>query len=51
MQELWHTIKRLNLKIRDLEEGEEIKEKAWTPYQKIIAENFPILEKERYNQL
>jgi hypothetical protein len=31
MQELWDIIKRLNLKIRDIEE-EEIKEKAWTPY-------------------
>jgi hypothetical protein len=34
MQELWDTIKRLNPKIRNIEEGEEIKEKAWTPYSK-----------------
>jgi hypothetical protein len=34
MQELWDTSKRLNPKIRDIEEGEEIKEKAWTPYSK-----------------
>jgi hypothetical protein len=46
MQELTGSIKRPNLRIMGIEEGEEVKEKGMhNIFNKIIRENFPNLEK------
>jgi predicted nuclease with TOPRIM domain len=46
MQELTDTIKRRNLRIMGIEEGEEVQEKGMCNiFNKIITENFPNLEK------
>jgi chaperonin cofactor prefoldin len=45
MQELTDSIKRLNLRIMGIEEGEEVRAKGMhTIFNKIITENFPNLE-------
>jgi hypothetical protein len=46
MQDLTDSIKRLNLGIMGIEEGEEVQAKGmWNIFNKIIAENFQNLEK------
>jgi hypothetical protein len=46
MQELTESIKRPNLRIMGIEEGEEVQAKGmYNIVNKIIAENFPNLEK------
>jgi hypothetical protein len=46
MQELTDSIKRTNLKIIDIEKGEEVQAKGiCNIFNKIITENFPNLEK------
>jgi hypothetical protein len=46
MQELTDSIKRSNLRIMGIEEGEEVQEKGiQNMVNKIITENFPHLEK------
>jgi hypothetical protein len=46
MQELTDSIKRPNLRIMGIEEGEEVQEKGvCNIFNKIITENFPNLEK------
>jgi hypothetical protein len=46
MQELTYSIKRLNLRIMGIEEGEEVQAKGTCNiFNKIITENFPNLEK------
>jgi hypothetical protein len=46
MQELTDSIKRPNLRIMDIEEGEEVQTKGMCNiFNKIITENFPNLEK------
>jgi hypothetical protein len=46
MQELTDSIKRPNLRIMDIEEGEEVQTKGMCNiFNKIITENFPSLEK------
>jgi hypothetical protein len=46
MQELTDSIKRPNLRIVDIEEGEEVQSKGMCNiFKKIITENFPNLEK------
>jgi hypothetical protein len=46
MQELTDSIKRPNLRIMDIEEGEEVQAKGMhNTFNKIITENFPNLEK------
>jgi hypothetical protein len=46
MQELTDSIKRLNLRIMGIEEGEEVQAKGMhNIFNKIITENFPNLEK------
>jgi hypothetical protein len=46
MQELTNSIKRLNLRIMAIEEGEEVQAKGMCNiFKKIITENFPNLEK------
>jgi uncharacterized coiled-coil protein SlyX len=48
MQDVWDTIKRPNLQIMHIEEGEEIQTKVIDKlFNNIIAENFPNLEKRR----
>jgi hypothetical protein len=47
MQELSNSIKRLNLRIMGIKEGEEVQAKGiHNIFNKIIAENFPNLKKE-----
>jgi hypothetical protein len=47
MQELTDSIKRLNLRIMGIEEGEEVQAKGMhNMFNKIIMENFPNLEKD-----
>jgi hypothetical protein len=47
MQELTDSIKRPNLRIMGIEEGEEVQAKAMRNlFNKIIMENFPNLEKD-----
>jgi predicted transcriptional regulator len=47
MQELSDAIKRPNLQVMDIEEGEEVQAKGMhNIFNKITAENFPNLEKE-----
>jgi archaeosine-15-forming tRNA-guanine transglycosylase len=47
MQELTNSIKRPNLRIMGIEEGEEVQDKGiCNIFNKIIVENFPNLEKE-----
>jgi hypothetical protein len=49
MQELSDSIKRSNLRIMGIKEGEEIEAKGIHKiFNKIMAENFPNLKKERY---
>jgi hypothetical protein len=51
MQDIWDTIKRPNLQIMRVEEGEEIQTKSIDKvFNRIIAESFPNLEKERVSQ-
>jgi hypothetical protein len=52
MQELTDSIKRPNLRIMGIEEGEEVQEK-WMHniFNKIITENFPNLEKTMASQV
>jgi hypothetical protein len=46
MQELTNSIKRPNLRIMSIEEGEEVQAKGmYNIFNKIITENFPNLEK------
>jgi uncharacterized coiled-coil protein SlyX len=46
MQDIWDTIKRPNLQIMGIEEGEEIQTKGIDNlFNRIIAENFPNLKK------
>jgi hypothetical protein len=46
MQELTNSIKRPNVRIMDIEEGEEVQAKGMCNiFNKIITENFPKLEK------
>jgi archaeosine-15-forming tRNA-guanine transglycosylase len=46
MQELTNSIKRPNLRIMGIDEGEEVQEKGiHNIFNKIITENFPNLEK------
>jgi chromosome segregation ATPase len=45
MQELTDSIKRPNLRIMGIEEGEEVQAKAHNIFNKIKTENFPNLEK------
>jgi hypothetical protein len=46
MQEFSNSIKRPNLRIMGIEEGEEVKDKGiHNVFNKIITENFPNLEK------
>jgi archaeosine-15-forming tRNA-guanine transglycosylase len=46
MQELTDSIKRPNLRVMNIEEGEEVKAKGvHNIFSKIITENFPNLEK------
>jgi hypothetical protein len=52
MQDLWDPIKRPNLWIMGIEEVEEIQAKSIENiFNKIIAENFPNLKKERVIQV
>jgi hypothetical protein len=48
MQNIWNTMKRLNLQIMGIEGGKEIQTKGnENLFNRIIVENFPTLEKER----
>jgi uncharacterized protein YoxC len=52
MQEIWDTMKRPNLGIMGVEEGEEIQNKGTENlFNRIIAEQFPNLETERVTQV
>jgi hypothetical protein len=52
MQDIWETMRRPNLQIMGVEEGEEIQTKGIDNlFNRIIAENFPNLEKERVTQM
>jgi archaeosine-15-forming tRNA-guanine transglycosylase len=52
MQELTETIKKPNLRIMGIEEGEEVQEKGMgNIFNKIITENFPNLEKTMHIQV
>jgi hypothetical protein len=52
MQAIWDTMKRPNLQIMGVEKGEEIQTKGNDNlFNRIIAENFPKLEKERIIQI
>jgi hypothetical protein len=52
MQELTNSIKRPNLRIMGIEEGEELQaEGIHNIFNKIITENFPNLEKAILNQV
>jgi chromosome segregation ATPase len=52
MQDIWDTMKRPNLLIMGMEEGEEIQTKGTDNlFNKIIPENFPNLEKEKSIQV
>jgi hypothetical protein len=52
MQDIWDTMKRPNLHIMGIEQGEEIQTKGTDNlFNKIIAQNFPSIEKERVVQV
>jgi hypothetical protein len=52
MQDIWDTIKRPNLQIMGVEEGREIQTKGIDNlFNRIIAEKFPNLEKEKVTQV
>jgi chromosome segregation ATPase len=52
MQDIWDTMKRPNLQIMGVEEGEEIQTKGPDNlFNRVIAENIPNLEKERVTQM
>jgi hypothetical protein len=52
MQDIWDTMKRPNLQIMGIEEGEMIQTKGTDNlFHRIIAENFPNLKKETVTQL
>jgi hypothetical protein len=52
MQELSDSIKRPNLRIKDIEEGKEVQAKGThNIFNKIITENFPNLEKVLFIQV
>jgi hypothetical protein len=52
MQDFWDTMKRPNLRIMGVQEGENIHTKGFDNlFNRIIAENFPNLEKERVTQV
>jgi uncharacterized coiled-coil protein SlyX len=52
MQDIWNTMKRPNLQSMGIEEGEEIQTKGIDNlFNRIIAENFPIIRKERVTQV
>ena len=47
IQEIWDTVKRPNLRIIGVEEGEDLQLKGWENiFTKIIEENFPNLKKD-----
>jgi hypothetical protein len=49
MQDIWDIMKRPNLRITDVEKGEETQTKGTDNlFNRIIAENFPNRKKERY---
>jgi hypothetical protein len=51
LKELSNSIKRPNLRIMGIEEGEEVQAKGiCNIFNKIIAENFPNLEKQLHNE-
>jgi hypothetical protein len=51
-QNIWDTMKRPNLSIMAVEEGEEVQTKGIDNlFNRIIAENFPNLKKERVTQV
>jgi hypothetical protein len=52
MQDTWETMKRPNLRIIGVEEGEEIQTKVIDNlFNRITAEDFPNLKKERVTQV
>jgi uncharacterized coiled-coil protein SlyX len=52
MQDIWNTMKRPNLQSMGIEEGEEIQTKGIDNlFNRIIAENFPNIRKERVTQV
>ena len=51
LRELWDNVKRTNIRIIGVPEGEEREKGTEKIFQEIIAENFPSMEKEPLTQI